>query len=674
MDKVLTHYTKTSRKAVYNISMPDLVKVVFDIPINDSFDYISDDKKVKIGSRVRVSFGNTTRIGVIIDIIAADSKSKTYKIKKIDELIDEVPVLTKEMFKTCKWASSYYHHPIGQVIFSAMTPLHRKQRKEPTSELEIQHNESFEELILNTEQKKIYDSLIEDKKKFKVNVIRGVTGSGKTELYVKLAKKSIEENLQILVMVPEINLIPQTLERFKKYLKIIPLQYHSNLTPTQKHKVWKACSKEEQIIVIGTRSSIFLPFKKLGLIVVDEEHDGSYKQTEMFKYNARDIGILRGHNFKCPVILGSATPSFETVRNIKINKYQEYRLEKRYYKSKLPMITIIDSSIDRPNEGLTNTLIKSMKIELEKNRKVILFLGRRGFSNSVICSNCKTIVKCPKCGTNMTYHKNVEKLICHNCDFKQNIEQVKKCCDNPVLTPLGIGTQRVENKVKQLFPNKTVLRVDSDNITSKKDLEDFIEKANNNKIDIFIGTQMIVKGHDFKDISLVGILNIDAGLYSTDFRGLEKTAQLITQVSGRSGRQTEHGNVLIQTHNPDHSILNTILKEGYEKFSHIALEQRKNVNLPPYSHIGIIVLSSSNMNFSKSVLNKLKEIKRNKSIFIYGPAQSKVPKRNNQYNYQLLIGSNSSKLLSEHISKFEIYLSSLKKKIRWHIDIDPLES
>ena len=245
------------------------------------------------------------------------------------------------------------------------------------------------------------------------------------------------------------------------------------------------------------------------------------------------------------------------------------------------MITIVDSSIDRPNEGLTNTLINSMKVELERDRKVILFLGRRGFSNSVICTNCKTIVKCIRCGNNMTYHKNIEKLICHKCDFKQNLEQVKKCCDNPVLTPLGIGTQRVEDKIKDLFPNKTVMRVDSDNITSKKDLENFIDKANENKIDIFIGTQMIVKGHDFKDISLVGIINIDAGLHSTDFRGLEKTAQLITQVSGRSGRRNEQGNVLIQTHNPNHNMLKTILKEGYEKFSHIALEQRKNVNLPP---------------------------------------------------------------------------------------------
>ena len=274
--------------------MPELVKVVFDIPVNDSFDYISDSAKAKIGSRVRVSFGNSTRIGVIIDVIALESKLKKYKLKKIDEVIDEVPILTKEIFKTCKWAASYYHYPIGQVIFSAMTPLHRKQRREPTNTIEIQHDENDKQLTLNLSQNKIYNSLIKDKENFKVNVIRGVTGSGKTELYVKLAERCIEGNSQVLVMVPEINLIPQTIERFKKYLSIVPLQYHSNLTPIQKYKVWKVCSIEEQIIIIGTRSSIFLPFKKLGLIVIDEEHDSSYKQTEMFKYNARDIGILRG--------------------------------------------------------------------------------------------------------------------------------------------------------------------------------------------------------------------------------------------------------------------------------------------------------------------------------------------------------------------------------------------
>ena len=208
-------------------------------------------------------------------------------------------------------------------------------------------------------------------------------------------------------------------------------------------------------------------------------------------------------------------------------------------------MTIVDTSIDKPDEGLSKTLKDKMKIELNKNNKVILFIGRRGFSNTVICSECKTIVKCPKCDSNITYHKNVERLICHHCGFSQSFDSVKPCCENPCLVPLGIGTQRIENKVKNLFPDKNILRVDSDNISSKSDLKDFIKKANNNEIDIFIGTQMIVKGHDFEDVSLVGIINIDAGLYSTDFRGLEKTGQLITQVSGRAGRQKVRGNVII---------------------------------------------------------------------------------------------------------------------------------
>ena len=653
--------------------MPKLVKVALDVPINEPFDYTCDNDNAKIGSRVMVSFGRSSRLGVIIEIKDFEGIPKAYKLKRIDRLIDEIPILSKEILKTCKWAASYYHHPIGQVVFSALSPLHRKDKKGPKKLLEIEQKKIERNLELNDEQNKIFAELIKHIETFRINVIRGVTGSGKTELYAKLAQKILENNSQILVMVPEINLVPQTIERFRRYLDIEPVQYHSNLTASEKYKVWEACSREKKIIVIGTRSSVFLPFKKLSLIIIDEEHDCSYKQTEMFKYNARDIGILRGRNFKCLVVLGSATPSFETIHNININKYIEYRLEKRYYKSKLPFITVIDSSIDYPDEGISNTLKKAMKIELDRNRKVILFLGRRGFSNTVICSSCKEIVRCPKCDTYLTYHKNVEQLICHKCNFKQDFRLTKKCCDNPILSPLGIGTQRVENKVKKLFPEKNILRVDSDNITSKRELDNFISKATNNEVDIFIGTQMIVKGHDFQDIALVGIINIDAGLYSTDFRGLEKTAQLITQVSGRTGRQSEQGNVLIQTHNPSHNILKIILKDGYEKFSNIALEQRANVNLPPYSNIGLVILDSRNQNFTKSILNKLKEMKRNKSIFIYGPSPSKIKKRNGRYSYQVLIGSNSSKLLSEHISKIEIYLSSFKKKIKWHIDIDPLE-
>ena len=653
--------------------MQKLAKVALDVPVNKAFDYSINNKMAKLGSRVSVPFGKTKRIGVIIDLLPYSEQSQAYKIKSIDRLIDCEPIISSEMLKTCKWAASYYHHPIGQVIFTAITPHYRKENSEPKQKIKTLSEINPEKILLNDEQNEISKCLIKNNHKFQVNVIRGVTGSGKTELYINISKQILKEDKQVLIMVPEINLIPQTLDRFRKYLGFEPMQYHSNLTPIQKYRVWKECSSHNKLIIVGTRSSIFLPFNNLSLIVVDEEHDSSYKQNESFRYNARDIGILRAKNFKCPVVLGSATPSFETIHNISSNKYKEYRLTKRFHKSKSPLITIIDCSIDQPIEGITRTLQNKMSDVLKRKKKIILFLGRRGFSNSVICSNCKTIVKCLKCDSYMTYHKNIDKLICHKCEFKQSLQQVEKCCDHPELMPLGIGTQRIENKIKNLFPDKRILRVDSDNISSKKELNDFIDKAHNDEIDIFIGTQMIVKGHDFRDVDLVGIINIDAGLYSTDFRGLEKTAQLITQVAGRSGRQKEEGNVYIQTYNPNHNLLKIILNQGYEKFSEIGLDQRKNVNLPPFSHIALLQMWSRNKINTKSILIDLKQMYNSKSVFIYGPSQSKKLKKNSQHLYELLIGSNSPSVLSENISKIELYLANLKNKVNWNVDIDPIE-
>ena len=653
--------------------MHNLINVALDVPINKLYDYACNTPGIKIGCRVKVQFGKSLRIGIVIGFNKNKGLTDKYQIKEIIEVIDKEPLLTKEIIKTCKWASAYYHHPIGQVVFTAITPIHRKGKSEPKKNMEIQNCIPEKKLKLNKEQNNIVENIFRDINTYKVNVIRGVTGSGKTEVYAKIVQKLFEHDAQVLIMVPEINLIPQTISRFKKYLDIEPIEYHSNLTPAQKCRVWKLCKNKKKLLIIGTRSSVFLPFINLKLLGVDEEHDYSYKQNEMFRYNARDIGILRSKNFNCPVILGSATPSFETIHNIVTHKYKQYEMKNRYFKSKLPLISIVDTSIDKPDEGISKTLKDNMKKELNNNKKVILFIGRRGFSNTVICSECKSIIKCPKCDVYMTYHKSIERLICHQCEFKQSFKEIKECCQNPTLVTLGVGTQRLENKIKKIFPNKRVMRVDSDNISSKKDLNDFIIKANNDEIDIFIGTQMIVKGHDFNNVSLVGIINIDAGLYSTDFRGLEKTAQLITQVAGRSGRQEEQGQVIVQTNNPKHDLLQKILKEGYEKFSKFALKQRELVNLPPYSHIGIIKTSSPNKYISKSILSEIVKFKKNKLVFVYGPSPSGISKKNNEYYYQIIVGSNSPKLLSEHISRIKLYLFGIDKKIKWHIDIDPIE-
>ncbi len=653
--------------------MQNIVSVALDVPLYQLFDYSTSNIQPKIGCRVKVQFGKSTRIGIIMEIKEFTKEEIKYKLKEVIEVIDNNPLLSDEIIKTCKWASKYYHYPLGQVLFSAMTPIHRKNKPVPKKKMKIINKECSSELRLNVEQESISANILRKINNHNVNLIRGVTGSGKTEVYSKLAKNLLEKDAQVLVMVPEINLTPQTILRFDKYLDIEPIEYHSNMTPAQKYRVWKACTEEKKLIVIGTRSSVFLPFNNLKLLIVDEEHDQSYKQTEMLKYNARDIGVLRTRNFKCPVVLGSATPSFETIHNVNIKKYKQHVLTKRYFNSKLPLITIVDTSIDKPDEGISRSLYTRMNEELDRNNRVILFIGRRGFSNSVICTECKSIIKCPKCDVYMTYHKNVEKLICHQCEYNRKLEDVKDCCHKCKLIPLGIGTQRIENKIKELFPHKNVLRVDSDNISSNKDLKEFISSANNDEIDIFIGTQMIVKGHDFNNISLVGIINIDAGLYSTDFRGLERTGQLITQVAGRSGRQETQGNVIIQTNNPEHELLQTILKKGYDYFSKIALKQRQSVNLPPFSHIGTVKISSSNKYKVKSLLLNIKEIKKDRLVFIYGPTPSTISKKNDQYFYQLIIGSKSSRLLSEHITRIKLYLSTVERKYKWSIDIDPIE-
>ncbi len=451
--------------------MQKLISVALDLPISKLFDYYSNNSNARVGSRVKVPFGASTRIGLIVEINKLETKKDTYKVKSIHELLDEIPILSSELLKTSKWAAAYYHYPIGQVLFNSMSPIHRKGKAEPKKRVKDSPVAKPIALKLNDEQMKVSNSIYKDKDKYQVNYLRGVTGSGKTEVYTNLAAKILDNDGQILIMVPEINLTPQTVARFQKYLTINPQEYHSNLTPSQKFKVWKACRENKKLIVIGTRSSIFLPFENLKLIVVDEEHDQSYKQNEKFRYNARDISIVRAKNFNCPVILGSATPSFESIHNINIKKYKQYRLLNRYFKSKLPLITIVDTSIDKPDEGISRVLKDKIKLELDKNKKVILFIGRRGFSNTVICSECKTIIKCPKCDVYMTYHKNIDRLICHQCEFNYKFDSLKPCCHNPSLVPLGVGTQRIEDKMKELFPNKKILRVDSDNISSKKDLK-----------------------------------------------------------------------------------------------------------------------------------------------------------------------------------------------------------
>ena len=668
----------------------------------------------------------------------ASAKTK-YKLKKISNQIDENPIIGKDIMDICIWGSNYYQHPIGQVLFSSLPSMLRKGQvideykfkkylysidtrtninelnnkpaqkklyqfikskknvsiedlKGVSNDLNIfkklnekgfinkfeytkENNNNQLKINLSSEQSNIFENIKSDLNSFNSFLIEGVTGSGKTELYIKISDFIASKKGQILIVVPEINLTPQTLNRFKKYLKFNVDSYHSSLTESEKLKIWLNTKNGNLDIIIGTRSSVFLPFKNLKTIIIDEEHDLSLKQQEKFKYHARDLSIMRAKNSNVPIILGSATPSFESLYNCENKKYKHLELRKRFFSTSLPKILLVDLNKDTPDEGLSSELVKQIHQQIKNKEQTLLFIGRRGFSHTLLCKKCGWVSKCDKCDSYMAYHSNDKKLWCHHCGFKKDYNNSNNCCNESELIPLGFGTERIEAKLKSLFPSSKILRIDSDNINTTEKLNDFIKKAKDGSIDILIGTQMLVKGHDFPNVSLVGIIDIDSGLHSIDFRGLERTAQLMIQVSGRSGRHKKQGRVIIQTRKPNHPLILELLKNGYRSFSKKALLERKNTYLPPYSYIALLKIGSYKRNICLTFLQKIKNIfDTHKNIYIFGPIPSPMAKKNNMYYFQLIIKSSYRKLLLQKSQEIREYIVEKKiNNVRWSLDIDPLD-
>ena len=662
--------------------MDQIVNVAVNYPLYQTFDYLvpSELGKATVGGRVLVPFGKKTVIGVVVKREKRLARDKTnYTLKPIKNIIDQYSVINSEMMKVCLWASDYYEYPLGQVIFGALpSQVKRGIAIKDIKIFEDQcHITSSEKMIfnLNHEQNSIFKKILRKIESFSTSLIYGVTGSGKTEIYVKLAEEVIKKDKQVLIIVPEINLTPQTISRFRIYIDKNIQSYHSGQTLKEKMTTWLDVQNKKVDIIIGTRSSIFLPFKSLGLIIIDEEHDASLKQQEKFRYHARDLSIIRARNLNIPIVIGSATPSFESLYNSQLDKYKKYNLTKRYYKTDLPSVTLVDLNKDLPDGGISKFLKNEIMMNLGKKKQTLLYIGRRGFSQALTCLECRWISKCKICESFMTYHKNQKILKCHHCGNYQSLSVNPGKCEKCNLVPVGFGTQRIEDKIKELFPKARVARIDSDAISNLSKLRNFIEKAKNNEVDILIGTQMIVKGHDFPSVSLVGIINIDSGLFNLDFRGLERTAQLITQVAGRSGRKNERGKVIIQTRSPEHPLLNILLSQGYESFALKYLSDRMKANLPPYSHLSLVRISSGKKITGFSFLDKIKHYHlAQKNIFFLGPAEAPISKKNNMYVHQLIVGSKNRKGLRKITREIRQYII-LKKpyNIKWSIDVDPID-
>ena len=646
------------------------------LPLRQCFTYKSKDI-IKKGERVVVPFGNKSIIGIVVKKV---SKPKSLKgLKEIIEITGDHIAFDKSEFKTILWASDYYHHPIGEVFFSFLPTLLRKKNDKTvkaTGEIaKYELNEKDKNFKLTKEQSTNLNKLNKINR-FDPSLIYGVTGSGKTEIYLQLAEKLIQKNKSVLVLVPEINLIPQLEKRFKNRFSGDIGVYHSRQTSNQRLKVWLRSKFGEIKIVIGTRSSVLIPLKDLGAIIVDEEHDQSYKQADGFKFSGRDIAIKRSQIEDIPIFLGSATPSLQTLKLVKEKKYKKYDLLRRVDGKKPPKLIPLDISESSMLGGIAAQTMDIINSVIKRGEQVLIFINRRGFAPLYECDNCGWVAKCSSCESNLVFHKSKNRLICHRCESVYRVNDSCPDCSSNEINILGTGTERVEEILKSTFKKVPIIRMDYDSTRLKGSIDAIYEEAEKSKQAILVGTQMLSKGHDFPKVTLCVILNADAGLLSPDINSVEKISQQLIQVSGRAGRNNNLAKVIIQTRYPNDENLKKIKTGDYQIVAEKCLKTNKALDIPPYSNISILRAISPNPQIGIKFLDKAHKILKNKkNVDVIGPFPSIPFKVKGNTRNHLVIKSNTKTYLNR-VLKFltkEIENWPETKKVKWSYDIDPYD-
>ena len=646
------------------------------LPLRQCFTYKSKDVITK-GKRVIVPFGSKSIVGIVVKKIA---KPKSLKgLKEIISIADEHSCFNGSIFETITWASDYYHHPIGEVFFSFMPTLLRKQNDkiiiDPDDNAEYKLNEEDKKLKLTKEQN-INLSKLNKVEKFSPSLIYGVTGSGKTEIYLQLAEKFILQNKSILILVPEINLIPQLEKRFKDRFNGDIGVYHSRQTPNQRLKVWLRSKFGGIRIVIGTRSSVLMPLKNLGAIIIDEEHDQSYKQAEGFKFSGRDLAIKRAQIENIPVFLGSATPSLQTLKLVKEKKFKKFDLLRRVDGKKPPKLIPLDISDSPLLGGIAIQTMSIIEAAINKKEQVLIFLNRRGFAPLYECDNCGWVAKCSSCESNLVFHKSKKRLICHKCESVYGVNKTCPDCQSNEINTLGAGTERVEEVLRSTFKKVPIIRMDYDSTRLKGSIEAIYEKANKSKEAILVGTQMLSKGHDFPKVTLCVILNADGGLLSPEINAIEKISQQLIQVSGRAGRNNNLAKVIIQTRYPNDENLKQIKTGDYRLVSEQCLQTNKALNMPPYSTVAILRATSPSPESCFKFLDKANNLLNDKkNVSVIGPLPSIPLKIKGNTRNHLIIKSNTRTYLNRVLKYLtnEIQTWPETKKVKWTYDIDPYD-
>lgn len=658
-----------------------VISVALPVPLNQLFDYLMPDNwPIGIGYRVRVPFGRRKLIGVV-EAVNIDSDWAYQDLKAILTYYDDQPIIDDEMRKLAHWLHQYYHYPLGE-IYSLMLPQSLRQGK-PLVELtapSTKPDTSHSELSLTSEQQYAIDSILQYRNQFQSFLLQGVTASGKTEVYLQVIDAIIQTGQQALVLVPEIGLTPQTVERFeKRFGSDFCVTIHSSVTPKKRLLAWRKAQTGQAFVVIGTRSALLTPFDNLGVIILDEEHDLSFKQQESLRYSARDTAVKRAHHLSIPVVLGSATPSLESLHNVEQQRYQLLTLPERATPIKSVTFKTLDMRQQFLQEGLHPELLQKLQQHLEAGYQVLVFLNRRGYSPVMLCHQCGYQFQCQRCDVNMTYHRELGALVCHHCDKRQLLPQNCPDCRQPQLVAVGVGTQRLEAVLQQQFPDKTIVRFDRDSTSSKYAWSQKLQAIESGEGDILVGTQMLAKGHHMPKVTLVALVNCDDGFFSGDFRALERMGQLIMQVAGRAGRGEQPGEVCLQTHQPDHPLLQILLQQGYTAFAKHLLTERQQNQMPPYWHFALLRVEAKRYDVCQALLQEVKQAVTSKisasQLKILGPIPAPMPKRAGFLRAQLLISSAQRKWLHHYLHDLRTYLDNSKsaRQVRWSLDVDPQE-
>ncbi|MEO1035614.1 MAG: primosomal protein N' [Pseudomonadota bacterium] len=511
---------------------------------------------------------------------------------------------------------------------------------------------------------------------FAVTLLDGVTGSGKTEVYLRAIARVLEQQREVLVLVPEIGLTPQLLARFEARFGFRPIALHSGLTDAERLANYRQAAGGAARIVVGTRSAVFCPLPQLGLIVVDEEHDTSLKQQEGFRYSARDLAIVRGQLEDVPVVLGSATPALESLHNVAAKRYRGARLTRRAGHAVPPTVGLIDTAVHGTTDGLAGPMRDAIDRHLGDGGQVLLHINRRGFAPTVICSDCGHILECHRCDARFTLHAAQQRLWCHHCDADAALPERCPACGSGSLRALGAGSERIEQALERFYPGETIVRIDSDSTRRRGALEAALAKATSGAARLLVGTQMLAKGHHFPGLTLVGVLNADQGLFGSEFRTAERLSQSLVQVAGRAGREDRRGEVLIQTDFPTHPLLATLLESGYAGFAKLALDERHAAGWPPFAHLALLRAQAKERATVWSFLDAVKAaFDVPGGVSLYGPVKALMERRAGRFRAQLLLHASERGALLPALRTLRPMLDDLvqRHRVRWSLDVDPVD-